>query len=216
MQAQKDEGGGGGVTQGVMKGQGRQSQVLADGGQMQVDDGVGIAPIEVVVIAPAHLYATLGQAQPPVPLAGQIEDPQVIGDVVAHQFTGPDEGQQQAQRGLQRHALLQILMAQAVDHHRLRAQAGRWLHPDGEGLAGQHPVALDAHSPDGDDVRLGGIQAGGLEIERHPLLLWGGRKERGKLPVPKAPTQPTTSPVVPHAYCLRRKCKVSHCWNFFT
>ncbi len=55
MQAQEDEGGGGGVTQSVMKGQGRQPQVLADGGQMQVDDGVGIAPIEVVVIEAARL-----------------------------------------------------------------------------------------------------------------------------------------------------------------
>ena len=59
MQAQKDEGGGGGVTQGVVQGQGRQSQMLADGSQMQIDDGVGIAPIEVVVIEPAHLQAAL-------------------------------------------------------------------------------------------------------------------------------------------------------------
>ncbi|MNJ59074.1 hypothetical protein D3C77_547380 [compost metagenome] len=216
MQAQKDEGCGGGVTQGVVQGQGRQSQMLADGGQMQIDDGVRVASVEAVMIEPAHLQAALGQGQPPEPLAGQVENVQVIGDVVAHQFAGPDEGKQQAQRGFQRHALLQILMAQAVDHHRLRAQTGRWLHPDAEGLPGQYLIALDAHRADGDDLRLGRIQAGGLEIQRHPLLSWGGCKERGKLPVPEGSTQPMTSPAAQHGYCLRRKCKVSHCWNFFT
>ena len=60
MQAQKDEGGGGGVTQGVVQGQGRQSQMLADGGQMQIDDGVRVASVEAVMIEPAHLQAALG------------------------------------------------------------------------------------------------------------------------------------------------------------
>ena len=87
-----------------------------------------------------------------------------------------------ARGGLQCHSLLRILMAQAVDHHGPGAQAGGSLDPDGKGIARLYPVAPDAHRPDGDDLRQRRIQAGGLEVQRHPLVASRAGKEQGKLP----------------------------------
>ncbi|MNR24021.1 hypothetical protein D3C85_1410760 [compost metagenome] len=131
--------------------------------------------------------------------------------MITHQFTGADKGQQLAQRDLQRQPVPQILMAQAVDYHRLLAQAGGGQHPQGECLSSQQPVALDAHRTDGDYLRPLGIQAGGLEIQRHPLIGRGVTKQRGKVPVAKGAAVPASTPAVPGRHCRSRKWTPSHC-----